>query len=43
MFGLFAENGPLRVKRNGTGPDDFVVGWAEDGSWFDISDIIFVD
>jgi len=23
MFGLFTENGPLRVKRNGAGADDF--------------------
>ena len=25
MFGLFMENGPLRVTRNGTGPYDYVV------------------
>lgn len=28
MFALFAENGPLRVVRNGTGVDDFIIGWA---------------
>lgn len=26
MFGLFVENGPLRVSRNGTTSNDFTVG-----------------
>ena len=43
MFGLFAENGPLQVSRTGPGPDDFVIGWNPEGSWFDVSDILFID
>jgi carboxypeptidase C (cathepsin A) len=47
MLGLFAENGPLRVSRNGTGPDDFVVTWQDPattgGSWFDEADILYID
>lgn len=42
MFGLFLENGPLRVRRNGTGPDDFVMT-AADASWADQYNIIFLD
>lgn len=43
MFGLFLENGPLRVKRTGPGSDDFILGNSEKGSWGDISDVIFID
>jgi carboxypeptidase C (cathepsin A) len=47
MFGLFAENGPLRVSRNGTGPDDFLVDWQDPattgGSWFDVADVLYID
>ena len=45
MFGLFGENGPLRVARNGSGSDDFVIGTNQEGggSWFDIGDILFID
>jgi vitellogenic carboxypeptidase-like protein len=46
MFGLFAENGPLRVSRNGTGTGDFQVHLPRDGqgSWLDEGvDIVFVD
>jgi len=47
MFGLFAENGPLRVTRNGTGTDDFLVNWQDPastpGSWFDVADILYID
>jgi len=47
MFGLFAENGPLRVIRNGTGPNDFLVNWQDPastpGSWFDVADILYID
>jgi carboxypeptidase C (cathepsin A) len=43
LFGLFNENGPLRVTRNGTGADDFQIGLSPDGSWFDLGDILFID
>lgn len=43
MFGLFLENGPLRVTRTGPGNDDFKLGLTPLGSWADISDIVFVD
>ena len=46
MFGLFVENGPLRVVRNGTGTGDFVVSLPRDGqgSWIDEGvDMVFVD
>lgn len=42
MFGLFLENGPLRVERNGTGPDDFVLK-AADGAWTDKYSVVFID
>lgn len=46
MFGLFTENGPIRVYRNGTGTSDFVVTTPRDGqgSWVDEgTDVVFVD
>lgn len=44
MFGLFAENGPLRVTRNGTTDNDFVIGLnGENGSWLDVGDILYID
>jgi carboxypeptidase C (cathepsin A) len=43
MFGLFAENGPLKVTRNGTSNNDFVIGWNPAGSWFDVADILYID
>jgi carboxypeptidase C (cathepsin A) len=43
MFGLFGENGPLRVTRTGAGPDDFVMGLNPAGSWADVGDILFID
>lgn len=42
MFGLFLENGPLRVERNGTGGNDFVLK-AADASWADKYHIVFID
>jgi carboxypeptidase C (cathepsin A) len=42
MFGLFLENGPLRVHRNGTGPDDYVLKAAE-ASWTDKYSVVFID
>ena len=43
LFGLFNENGPLRVTRTGPGADDFQVGLSPEGSWFDLGDILFID
>ena len=43
MFGLFLENGPLRVTKVGPTQDDYVVGMALEGSWGDIGDIMFLD
>jgi carboxypeptidase C (cathepsin A) len=41
MFGLFLENGPLRVLE--TSPNNFNVDLRPGGSWGDIADIIFLD
>lgn len=43
MFGLFLENGPLRVLRNGTSADDYVVGLHPEGSWVDVANVVFLD
>ena len=43
MFGLFLENGPLRVKRAGAKLDEFEVNLATEGSWNDYGDIFFLD
>lgn len=44
MFGLFMENGPLRVERIGPGPGDLVIGLPKSGgSWSDEADILFLD
>ena len=45
MFGLFMENGPLRVEKNGTGSGDFKIGLPTDGqgSWLDEADLLFLD
>lgn len=42
MFGLFLENGPMRVQRTGNGIDDLEVV-AADKSWADDYHLIFVD
>ena len=42
MFGLFLENGPLRVERTGTGNDDFKIVKA-DKAWTDDYHVIFLD
>jgi carboxypeptidase C (cathepsin A) len=44
MFGLFLENGPLRIAKNGTGNDDYIINLADgEGSWLDAADLVFVD
>lgn len=43
MFGLWLENGPLRVQKTGTTMDDFLVGMNPEGSWLDVANIIFLD
>lgn len=45
MFGLFLENGPLRVTQpnGGKDNDDFLIGLEKRGSWGDYADMIFLD
>ena len=43
MFGLFLENGPLRVLQTGPTMDNFTVDLKPGGSWGDIADVIFLD
>ena len=43
MFGLFLENGPLRISKTGPSDDDYKLGMNEEGSWVDIANIIFLD
>lgn len=43
MFGLFLENGPIRLSKNGPGVDDFIIGLNQAGSWVDIADMVFID
>jgi len=43
LFGLFVENGPLKVKRTGPTNDDFMVYLSPEGSWNDIADVIYID
>ena len=43
MFGLFLENGPIRVKKSGPGIDDFVITSPEQGSWADTYNMIYID
>jgi carboxypeptidase D len=43
MFGLFLENGPIRVTKTGPTNDDYSIGMAPEGSWNDIADIVFID
>jgi carboxypeptidase C (cathepsin A) len=42
MFGLFIENGPLRVIRNGTTMDDFQIIAAE-RAWTDNYNVLYID
>jgi carboxypeptidase C (cathepsin A) len=45
MFGLWLENGPLRVRQTGPTLDEFSVGVNMEGggSWVDVADVIFLD
>ena len=43
LFGLFIETGPLRITRNGTGADDFIIGLTPGGSWMESGDLIYLD
>ncbi len=43
MFGLFLENGPIRVTRTGSGVDDYQVGLSPDGSWLEYGDVLYLD
>jgi carboxypeptidase C (cathepsin A) len=42
-FGLFVENGPLRVVRNSPAVGDLTIGLAPEGSWVDQADVVFLD
>jgi len=42
MFGLFIENGPLRISQTGDGPDDFKLT-AADRTWADDYNVIYLD
>lgn len=42
MFGLFLENGPLRVNVTGSGPDDFEI-YPATQAWTDSYNVIFLD
>jgi len=42
LLGLFEENGPLMVERNGTGDNDFVLK-ARKNSWADDYNLVYVD
>lgn len=42
MFGLFLENGPMRVTMGPNGPDDFQLLPA-DKAWTDSYNVIFLD
>ena len=42
MFGLFLENGPLRVVQTGPGGNDFELRPAE-AAWTDTYNVIFLD
>jgi carboxypeptidase C (cathepsin A) len=43
MFGLFLENGPLRVRKTGSTYDDYELYMNEEGSWIDIANVIYLD
>ena len=43
LLGLFLENGPLRIAKNGDTLNDFLVGLAPEGSWLDVVDLLYLD
>ena len=43
MFGLFLENGPLRIISTGDTSDDWLLKLNEEGSWADIANILYID
>lgn len=43
MFGLFLENGPLRINKTGSTEKDYVVYMNPEGSWADVASIVFLD
>lgn len=42
-FGLFLENGPLKVEKTGEGNYSFSVGLNSIGSWLDVADMVYLD
>jgi carboxypeptidase C (cathepsin A) len=43
MFGLFLENGPLRVNKTGPSDDDYLIFMNPDGSWVELTNMIYLD
>jgi carboxypeptidase C (cathepsin A) len=43
MFGLFLENGPLRVNKTGATDDDYTIFLNPEGSWNDVADMLYLD
>jgi len=43
MFGLWLENGPLRVRQTGPGNDKVDLHLNAAGSWNDIADVMYID
>ena len=43
MEGLFVGNGPIRLTRNGTGLDDYILSTNPQGSWLDQADVLYLD
>ncbi len=43
MFGLFLENGPLRINKTGPTDDDYLMYLNPEGSWVDVANMIFLD
>jgi hypothetical protein len=43
MFGLFLENGPLRVTKTGEADHEWIVNLNADGSWVDQASVVYLD
>lgn len=43
MFGFFLETGPIRISKDGARNEDFDLTINPDGSWTDVSNVVFLD
>lgn len=43
MFGLFLENGPLRINKTGKSDSDYKIYLNPEGSWLDSVNIVYLD